>query len=91
MFILALYFVETVALHYENLNLTDVVTPVHVDKFETLINKQVSMRKRCSFYLMDLLMVAGPFKKVPFEHFIQSMIGLVPKDNRRAVRLIFHL
>ena len=35
--------------------------------------------------------VAGQFKVVPFEHFIQSPIGLVPKDNGTQTRLIFHL
>ena len=34
---------------------------------------------------------AGPFKEIPFEHFIQSPIGLVPKDGGRDTRLIFHL
>ena len=34
---------------------------------------------------------AGPFKKVPFRHFIQSPIGLVPKDKGKKTRLIFHL
>ena len=34
---------------------------------------------------------AGPFKDIPFEHFIQSPIGLVLKDNGRDTRLIFHL
>ena len=34
---------------------------------------------------------AGPFKTVPFKYFIQSPIGLVPKDNGKDVRLIFHL
>ena len=34
---------------------------------------------------------AGPFKKVPFEYFIQSPIGLVPKDGGKDTRLIFHL
>ena len=35
---------------------------------------------------------AGPFKSVPFEHFIQSPIGLVPKGNDgKDCRLIFHL
>ena len=34
---------------------------------------------------------AGPFEKVPFEHFIQSPIGLVPKDSGHKTRLIFHL
>ena len=34
---------------------------------------------------------AGPFKEIPFKNFIQSPIGLVPKDNGKNVRLIFHL
>ena len=35
--------------------------------------------------------VAGPFKVIPFEHYIQSPIGLVPKDKGSQTRLIFHL
>ena len=35
--------------------------------------------------------VAGPFTTVPFETFIQSPIGLVPKDNGTKTQLIFHL
>ena len=36
---------------------------------------------------------AGPFEEenIPFRHFIQSPIGLVPKDNGKNTRLIFHL
>ena len=35
---------------------------------------------------------AGPFAEIPFEeHYIQSPIGLVPKDNGTDSRLIFHL
>ena len=34
---------------------------------------------------------AGPFKTVPFCNYIQSPIGLVPKDSGNDVRLIFHL
>lgn len=34
---------------------------------------------------------AGPFNKIPFEHYIQSPIGLVSKDGGKDVRLIFHL
>ena len=34
---------------------------------------------------------AGPFDVIPFENFIQSPIGLVPKDNGKKTRLIFHL
>ena len=33
---------------------------------------------------------AGPFKEVPFENYIQSPVGLVPKDGNDT-RLIFHL
>ena len=34
---------------------------------------------------------AGPFKRVPFKNYIQSPIGLVPKDGGKDTRLIFHL
>ena len=34
---------------------------------------------------------AGPFRKVPFKNFIQSPVGLVPKDKGKKTRLIFHL
>ena len=35
---------------------------------------------------------AGPFKdKLPFGNYIQSPIGLVPKDGGKQTRLIFHL
>ena len=34
---------------------------------------------------------AGPYDNPPFEHFIQSPIGLVPKDQGTKTRLIFHL
>ena len=34
---------------------------------------------------------AGPYKEIPFEYFIQSPIGLVPKDKGSKTRLIFHL
>ena len=34
---------------------------------------------------------AGPFKKIPFDSYIPSPIGLVPKDNGKDTRLIFHL
>ena len=35
--------------------------------------------------------VAGPFDQIPFENFIQSPIGLVPKAGSGKTRLIFHL
>ena len=34
---------------------------------------------------------AGPFKDIPFENYIQSPLGLVPKDGGTKTRLIFHL
>ena len=34
---------------------------------------------------------AGPFKEAPFKNFIQSPVGLVPKDDGKDTRLIFHL
>ena len=34
---------------------------------------------------------AGPFKEIPFRDYIQSPIGLVPKDHGKDTRLIFHL
>ena len=37
------------------------------------------------------LRYAGPFADIPFDHYIQSPIGLVPKDGGKKTRLIFHL
>ena len=34
---------------------------------------------------------AGPYDKIPFDNYIQSPIGLVPKDGNKDTRLIFHL
>ena len=34
---------------------------------------------------------AGPFEEIPFDNYIQSPIGLVPKDGGTKTRLIFHL
>ena len=34
---------------------------------------------------------AGPFDEPPFEYFVQSPTGLVPKDKGLKTRLIFHL
>ena len=34
---------------------------------------------------------AGPFLTIPFEFYIQSLIGLVPKDGGKDTQLIFHL
>ena len=40
---------------------------------------------------VELKRYAGPFENIPFEHFIQSPIGLIPKDSGKNSRLIFHL
>ena len=40
---------------------------------------------------VKLKRVAGPFKTIPFDNFIQSPIGLIPKDNGTQTRLVFHL
>ena len=34
---------------------------------------------------------AGPFEDIPFENYIQSPIGLVPKNGGKDTRLIFYL
>ena len=34
---------------------------------------------------------AGPYEEIPYENYVQSPIGLVPKDGGRQTRLIFHL
>ena len=35
--------------------------------------------------------VARPFKSIPYQNYIQSPIGLVPKDGGTQTHLIFHL
>ena len=51
---------------------------------ETILWNKVMNEVKLSHY-------AGPFETVPFKHFIQSLIGLVPKDRGCATQLIFHL
>ena len=57
--------------------------PFFVGNCEVMWNKLMKEVK--------LQRVAGPFDHIPFEHFIQSPIGLVPKDGECQTRLIFHL
>lgn len=40
---------------------------------------------------VKLKRVAGPFTGIPYDNFIQSPIGLVPKQQNGETRLIFHL
>ena len=120
-------------MYFENFDLENMVTPVHVDALKKLLN-QTGYDQRKTEFLIDgftngfsigyngplkvqqrspnlklkgigdkvtlwnkvmkevkLKRYAGPFKEIPFEHYIQSPIGLVPKDNGKDTRLIFHL
>ena len=125
------YFILEI-LDYQNLDLKNIVTPVKVKIYESLL-KQAGYEEQKTRYLVEgftkgfslcyqgpkkiarkaanlkltvgskfelwnKVMVevqakryAGPFKKVPFRNFIQSPIGLVPKDKGKKTRLIFHL
>ena len=58
-------------------------------KFRGVGNKTVLWNKVMKE--VKLKRFAGPFKKIPYEHYIQSPIGLVSKDHGRDTRLIFHL
>ena len=40
---------------------------------------------------VELGRYAGPYKQPPYSNYIQSPVGLVPKDNGTKTRLIFHL
>ena len=40
---------------------------------------------------IQLKWVAGRFETIPFNHYIQSPVGLIPKDEGTKTRLIFHL
>ena len=40
---------------------------------------------------VELGRYAGPFEDPPFPYYVQSPIGLVPKDKGKKTRLIFHL
>ena len=57
--------------------------PLTIGTKEDLWNKVMKEVKEKRF--------AGPFKEIPFDNYVQSPIGLVPKDNGRQTRLIFHL
>ena len=119
--------------HYFNGNLTDIVTPLDVDRFEQLLTESEydseesrflldgfrnrfdigyegpSVRRSESqnipfspgvgnkFELWSKIMkevkvgcYTGPFDRIPYDHYIQLPIGLVPKAGGKT-RLIFHL
>ena len=52
------------------------------DKFEMWNKVMAEVKAGC---------YAGPYTRPPFKHFIQSPIGLVPKEGGKKTRLIFHL
>ena len=66
-----------VKINSPNLKFREVGDPI------TLWNKVMKEVKEARY--------AGPFKEIPFEFYIQSPIGLVPKDGGKDTRLIFHL
>ena len=120
-------------LNSQNMNLTDIVTPVHAGKLKMLLEKagycpdkteylyqgfssgfslkyQGNLNRgrhftpNLKFRVGSLLELwnkvmkeveagryAGPFEEPPFDCFVQSPIGLVPKDKGKKTRLIFHL
>ena len=118
---------------FENYNLTDIVTPLNVEKFKQLLEESKYEAEESQFLIdgftngfdigyrgpttrqsksknipftpgvgdktdmwnkimkeVEAKRVAGPFKEIPFENYIQSPIGLVPKAGGKT-RLIFHL
>ena len=65
---------EGVTINSPNLKFREVGDPV------TLWNKVMKDVKEKRY--------AGPFEKIPFKHYIQSPMGLVPKDGGKDTRLI---
>ena len=119
-------------LYYENLDITNIYTPVNPDQLEQLLvqtkynqeettflvegfrngfdlgyrgPENIQQRsKNLKFSIGDKTELwnkvmkevkekryAGPFKEIPYSNYIQSPIGLVPKDGGKKTRLIFHL
>ena len=68
------------------------------DKYVRRMAPNLKLRVGSKLELWNKVMVevrdkryAGPFEEVPFDYFIQSLIGLMPKDKGKKTRLIFHL
>ena len=57
--------------------------PIHIGSHEEIWEKLMK-EVRLNRY-------AGPFEEIPYDNYVQSPIGLVPKDNGKKMRLIFHL
>ena len=119
--------------YFHNFDLENIITPVDVDQYESLLLKSRYNLSETSFLVesfkngfslgycgqedvkikspnlkitgpQDLDIIwnkvmkevehkryAGPFTEPPFHNYIQSLIGLVHKDNGQDHRLIFHL
>ena len=56
--------------------------PLHIGSKTELWNK-IMKEVKLGWY-------AGPFEKIPFDNYMQSPVGLVPKAGNKT-RLIFHL
>ena len=67
----------------QNVQLTSPNLPLRVGSPTILWNK-VMKEVQAGRY-------AGPYEKIPYKSYIQSPIGLVPKDGGESTRLIFHL
>ena len=68
--------------------------PKHIKKFSPNLKFVIGDRTELWNKVMKevhLKRYAGPYETPPFEYFIQSPIGLVPKDGGTKTRLIFHL
>ena len=116
-----------------NLNLEDVITPIHAVRLCNLLEEAGYDQKKTKYLFegftkgfrlhyegplrnckrdapnlklrignkhelwnkvmneVELGRYAGPFEKPPFDSYVQSPIGLVPKDKGLKTRLIFHL
>ena len=67
----------------KNVRLQSPNLPFHVGNETVLWNKIIQEMEKKRF--------AGLFVKIPFKYYIQSPVGLVPKDGGKDVHLIFHL
>ena len=119
---------------YQNLDITNIITPIKVNKLKQLLVESNYDKKKTDYLIggfekgfdisyhgpinrrdvSDNIPIwkgvrsltelwnkvmkevhhqcyAGPFQEIPFDNYMQSPIGLVPKDNGKQIRLIFHL
>ena len=72
-------------LHYEGPeNRTDTSTNIPFT-----VGNRIEMWNKVMKEVMEYRL-AGPYETIPFEHYVQSPIGLIPKAGNKT-RLIFHL